>query len=75
MTGGESPVPADALADVDYLSRSDNRVTLLDALAEGAATRRALAEETGVSRATLDRIVTEFEERDWAERTSPRDWS
>jgi predicted transcriptional regulator len=70
MTGGDGPVPADALADVDYLSRSDNRVTLLDALAEGATTRRALAEETGVTRATLDRIVTEFEERGWAERTA-----
>lgn len=64
------PVPADALADVDYLSRSANRVAVLDALTEGAATRRKLAEETGVSRATLDRIVNEFEERGWAERTT-----
>lgn len=65
----DDPVPEGALADVDYLSRSANRVAILDALADGPATRRALAERTDVSRATLDRIVNELEDRDWAERT------
>lgn len=69
MTSGDQPVPEGALADVDYLSRSANRVAILDALASGPATRRDLAARTDVSRATLDRIVNEFEERGWAERT------
>lgn len=70
MTGEKGSLPERALADIEYLSRSDNRVVLLEAVADEAATRRALAEETGVSRATLDRIVTEFEDRNWAERTT-----
>jgi predicted transcriptional regulator len=70
MTHKDGALPESALADIEYLSRSENRVVLLEGLADGPATRRALAEETGVSRATLDRIVTEFEERNWAERTT-----
>jgi len=57
-----------ALEDVAYLSRSANRVRLLGALAAGPTTRRALVEETGVSRTTLGRILNELEERGWAER-------
>lgn len=60
--------PTDALEDVAYLTRSPNRVRILDALADGPWTRRALTEATGASRTTLDRIVNEFEEREWAER-------
>lgn len=75
MTTEDSSLPERALADIDYLSRSDNRVVLLDALADGPATRRTLADETGVSRATLDRIVTEFEERGWAERTTDGEYT
>jgi predicted transcriptional regulator len=75
MTRGENVVPGEALADVDYLSRSENRVVILDALADGPATRRALAERTDVSRATLDRIVNEFEERGWAERQADGEYA
>jgi len=75
MTSDNEAVPGDALADVDYLSRSANRVAILDALAKGPATRRALAERTGVSRATLDRIVNEFEERGWAERRTDGEYA
>ncbi|PSP77507.1 hypothetical protein BRC70_00775 [Halobacteriales archaeon QH_6_68_27] len=69
MTSADDAIPEDALADIDYLSRSANRVAILNGLADGATTRRELADRTGVSRATLDRIVNEFEERGWAERT------
>mgnify|MGYP000622160969 CR=1 FL=1 len=75
MTSGTDAVPGDALADVDYLSRSANRVAILDALADGPATRRELAERTDVSRATLDRIVNEFEERGWAKRQADGEYA
>lgn len=67
-------VPTEALGDVAYLSRSANRVAILDALADGPAPRRELADTTGVSRTTLDRIVNELEDRGWAERTPDGDY-
>jgi predicted transcriptional regulator len=70
MSDREPEVPTDALADVAYLSRSANRVRILDALVDRSATRRELAERTGTPRTTLDRIVNELEERGWAERTA-----
>ncbi|MFC6939602.1 helix-turn-helix transcriptional regulator [Salinirubellus sp. GCM10025818] len=69
MNGGESEVPAQALEDVAYLTRSANRVKILGALTDRSASRRELAEITGTSRTTLDRIVNELEDRGWAERT------
>lgn len=74
MVSDNSAVPTDALEDVAYLSRSVNRVRILDALTDGPYTRRELADETGTSRTTLDRIVNELEERDWAERTTGGDY-
>jgi len=74
MARESDAVPADALEDVAYLSRSANRVRILDALTRGPTTRRALAEGTGTSRTTLDRIVNELEERGWAERTADGDY-
>lgn len=69
MSGHETTIPIGALEDVEYLSRSANRVVILDALTRGPSARRELAEVTGVSRTTLDRIVNELESRGWAERT------
>ena len=63
-------ISTDALDDVAYLTRSPNRVRILDALARGRYTRRELAEVTESSRTTLDRIVNELEERGWAHRTT-----
>lgn len=62
--------PIEPLEDIAYLSRSHNRVVILDALTDGPRSRRALAELTGVPRTTLDRIVNELEEKGWAERTA-----
>lgn len=67
-------VPTDALEDAAYLSRSENRVEILDAVASGPHTRRELSEMTGVSRATLSRIMNELEDRSWTERTSGGDY-
>lgn len=65
----EGEVPSDALEDIAYLARSENRVNVLEALSTRAFPRRELGERTGTSRTTLGRVLTEFEERGWAERT------
>lgn len=62
-------VSDDALADVAYLARSANRVAILRALAAEPHDIRDLMEATGTSRSTASRILSEFEDRDWAERT------
>ena len=56
------------LADVDYLSRSPNRVRVLARLSESPRERRELAEETGITRPTLSRILDELVERRWVAR-------
>lgn len=61
---------AGALEDIAYLARSANRVRLLDELVSGASTRSDLTERTGIARTTVGRIVKEFEERGWVERTA-----
>lgn len=53
MGDDDSKLPTEAVEDIAYLS----------------VTRQELAELTGTSRTTLDRIVNEFEDRGWAERT------
>jgi len=59
----------DALEDIAYLSRSSNRVQLLETLADSPHTRSELGDVTGASRTTLGRILAELEDRGWAERT------
>lgn len=60
---------ADALDDVAYLARSENRVRILNILSKQSYNRRDLVDETGVSSATAGRILTEFQSRGWAKRT------
>ena len=75
MVGSRDAIPADALEDIAYLARSVNRVVLLETLASGSYTRRDLIEQTGIARTTIGRIVNEFEERGWIERTSDGDYT
>lgn len=70
MAGDARPLPQAALEDVAYLSRSANRVRILETLADGPHTRRELMGSTGVSRTTLGRILNELAERDWIERNA-----
>jgi len=72
-TEGEQ-FPRHAIEDIAYLSRSANRIRILDALTSGPHSRREMEGITGVSRTTLDRIVNELEERGWAERTTDGDY-
>lgn len=60
----------EAREDVAYLSRSQNRIEVLDALSSQELTRRELGELTGASRTTLGRILAELEDREWIRRTS-----
>lgn len=60
---------ADALDQVAFLARSENRVEALLALDSGPTTRPDLQDRTGIPRATLSRILADFRERDLATRT------
>lgn len=69
----------EALEHIAFLSRSDNRVDVLEALTEtmtapGQDTPgyepRELQDITGASEATLSRILTGFEDRGWARRNT-----
>lgn len=60
------------LDGVAFLSRSPNRVRVLEALDAGAMTRREVRAATDVSRTTLGRVLGEFEERNWVARDGDR---
>ena len=68
MSERETSIPTEALGDVGYLSRSNHRVAILETLARVPSSRGELEEKTGSSRATVDRIVNELEDRGWAVR-------
>ena len=53
MSDEYDTIPAEALKEVAYLSRSANRVEILQTLTRGSHTRRDLTELTGASRTTL----------------------
>ncbi|MFW5959118.1 MAG: helix-turn-helix transcriptional regulator [Natronomonas sp.] len=53
------------LEEVEFLARSPNRVSILTELTQGLVGRYELEETTGVTRATLGRILDDFENRGW----------
>ena len=57
-----------SLDDVEFLSRSQSRVAVLDALNEKPPTRDELKKATEASRTTLSRTLADFEDRGWIER-------
>ena len=57
-----------ALAEIEFLALSPNRVEVLRRLAEGRHTRTDLVVATGASQATLGRILRDFEDRSWIRR-------
>ncbi|PSQ62705.1 MAG: hypothetical protein BRD21_05175, partial [Halobacteriales archaeon SW_8_66_22] len=69
MTEDRAPLSDEALEDIAYLSRSRNRVEILEAVVSRPRSPREIAEATGSARSTLERILGELEERGWAERT------
>lgn len=64
----------DALSDIAYLARSRNRVEILGVVSSQPHSPREIAETTGSARSTLERILTELEERGWVQRTSEGDY-
>ena len=59
----------DALQDVSYLTRSSNRVQILGAIARKPLSPREMAEVTGASRSTIQRILSELNDRGWVRRS------
>jgi predicted transcriptional regulator len=57
----------DAHAELDFLIRSENRVTVLSLLARRRYSERELVETTEMSKTTVNRILEDFTERGWIE--------
>ncbi|WP_435344836.1 helix-turn-helix transcriptional regulator [Haloarchaeobius sp. HRN-SO-5] len=60
------------LEDIRFLADSENRFTALEALAAGPRTRSELRSETDASKATISRLLGDFEDRGWVAREGPR---
>lgn len=60
----------EGLADIAYLARSENRVGILETLVASTHSSREIEAATGTARSTLERILTELEERGWVERAT-----
>lgn len=56
------------LDDIEFLVRSDHRVTALAGLARRPQSRADLLAMTGVSQSTIGRTLREFEARNWVRR-------
>lgn len=60
-----------SLDEIEFLARSDHRVGVLEELTFGPRDRRDLRTSTGASASTVGRILSDFGERRWIERTGP----
>lgn len=58
-----------ALEATAYLTRSENRLRVLEALSTQPYDRRDLVDVTDASSATIGRVLQEFQSRGWAQRT------
>jgi predicted transcriptional regulator len=56
------------LEDIDFLARSEHRVDALRRFREGPADRGDLTVATEASKATISRLLNEFEDRNWVVR-------
>ena len=63
-----------ALADIQLLANSENRIQVLDALTDGSATRQQLQEVTGVPRSSTARALEEAESHGWVESNGSQYW-
>lgn len=61
-----------SLDDVEFLSRSESRVEVLDAITDSPRTRYELRELTEASRVTVNRILDDIEDRGWIVRENGR---
>ena len=65
IVAGLSTLMTTTLDDIDFLTRSEHRVTVLEALADEPHEYAELKDLTGVSRVTLGRLLAQFEEKRW----------
>lgn len=63
---------ASAQSLVSFVTRADNRVEVLLAVAAEARTRQQLQDDTGIARATLARILADFRDRELVRREGHR---
>lgn len=61
--------PPTGIDDVAFLTRSPHRVVALEALSDAPQDRDDLRAVTGASSSTVRRLLREFENRNWIERT------
>lgn len=54
-----------SLDDIEFLTRSERRVEVLNAIHTAPRTRDELEKVTDASRVTFDRILADLEDRDW----------
>lgn len=66
---GNLPEPSTGIDDVAFLTRSPYRVVALKALNDDPQDRDDLRAVTGASSSTIRRLLREFEDRNWIERT------
>lgn len=57
-----------ALNEIEYLARSEHRIEVIGALADGARSRSDLRAITGASSSTIGRMLREFETQGWVVR-------
>jgi predicted transcriptional regulator len=55
------------LEDIEWLTQSEHRVAVFRAIASKPHTNRELRESLGVSQVTMRRILTDMDEKAWAE--------
>lgn len=58
----------DPFETVAYLARSRNRLAVLETLRESACDRRTVQERVDASKVTVNRILNDFEDREWVVR-------
>jgi predicted transcriptional regulator len=57
-----------ALDEIEYLTRSEHRIEVIDALSDGPQTRSDLRAVTGASSSTIGRMLRKFETEGWVVR-------
>ncbi|WP_339103363.1 MarR family transcriptional regulator [Haloterrigena salinisoli] len=63
---------SEPLEEIEFLARSEHRVTVLEALAERPTSRAELLAATGASSSTIGRTLRAFDERNWIRRNGNR---
>ncbi|MBB6644916.1 hypothetical protein H5V44_01130 [Halobellus sp. MBLA0160] len=59
----------DPFGEISFLTRSENRITVLETLAGGRYTEQELTDETGISDVTVKRAIDAFRQRGWIRET------